>query len=391
MPSALQQIVDSLNRRLRCPIVIDDTNRILSRSGDPSVAAYFWSFRDPLPEWPIRIPARPDIGVTSRVYMPICYQGELLGHFWAFDADGVVREADFQLVHAAAESAGLILNREKLLSDLERSRERELLRDLLSTEPSLRAHASHELVSSELFVAAAPVQAIVIQPFSPSQPEPDGLVRTAMGRAMDNVRQELTPGHVLHLVRNDHGLMIVSDREPSLRWGGAARIADDLRRALSESLPGDSDWQTLAAIGQEQHSLSDAHLSYEEARQAIKVMRVVPSFGCVAEWGSLGIYRLLSQFPVGQLSRSALHPGLTQLIEHEEAGQLVRTLECYLDSGCDAKASAAEMFIHRGTLYYRLKRISQLTGADLNSGEDRLALHLSLKLGRLTGLLETPP
>ena len=43
--------------------------------------------------------------------------------------------------------------------------------------------------------------------------------------------------------------------------------------------------------------------------------------------------------------------------------------------------------IHRSTLYYRLKRIADITGTDLNSGLDRFTLHLELKLFRLTSVL----
>ncbi|HZC41282.1 MAG TPA: helix-turn-helix domain-containing protein, partial [Streptosporangiaceae bacterium] len=43
------------------------------------------------------------------------------------------------------------------------------------------------------------------------------------------------------------------------------------------------------------------------------------------------------------------------------------------------------LHLHRATLYYRLGKAERLTGADLRDGQDRLALHLGLKLARLTG------
>jgi DNA-binding PucR family transcriptional regulator len=64
----------------------------------------------------------------------------------------------------------------------------------------------------------------------------------------------------------------------------------------------------------------------------------------------------------------------------------VATLETYLDHGCDTKLTAEELFLHRASLYYRLQRIEELTGASLKSGTDRLALHLSLKLAWLLGV-----
>ncbi|MCZ9336203.1 helix-turn-helix domain-containing protein, partial [Streptomyces sp. TRM76130] len=45
--------------------------------------------------------------------------------------------------------------------------------------------------------------------------------------------------------------------------------------------------------------------------------------------------------------------------------------------------TAAELGIHRQTLYYRLTRVERLTGLDLDDGEDRLLLHMALKAHRL--------
>lgn len=62
---------------------------------------------------------------------------------------------------------------------------------------------------------------------------------------------------------------------------------------------------------------------------------------------------------------------------------LARTAEVFLDCAGQASRTAAELGIHRQTLYYRLSRVEQLTGLDLNDGEDRLLLHLALKRARL--------
>ena len=54
---------------------------------------------------------------------------------------------------------------------------------------------------------------------------------------------------------------------------------------------------------------------------------------------------------------------------------------------CEGTLSTAEaLFLHRASLYYRLQRIEELTGASLKSGSDRLVLHLGLKLARLLGV-----
>ena len=57
----------------------------------------------------------------------------------------------------------------------------------------------------------------------------------------------------------------------------------------------------------------------------------------------------------------------------------------FLDRAGQAGRTAAELGIHRQTLYYRLSRVEQLTGLDLDDGEDRLLLHMALKGGEALG------
>ncbi len=75
-------------------------------------------------------------------------------------------------------------------------------------------------------------------------------------------------------------------------------------------------------------------------------------------------------------------PGLRRLLDgsHE---QLVLTLETYLDHAGDVKSTAAELWLHRTSLYYRLRRVEEVAGVDLNRGEDRLLCHVALRLARL--------
>jgi DNA-binding PucR family transcriptional regulator len=58
-------------------------------------------------------------------------------------------------------------------------------------------------------------------------------------------------------------------------------------------------------------------------------------------------------------------------------------VEVYLDLGGHANQAAAELGVHRQTLYYRLGKAERLTHRDLSDGDDRLTVHLGLKAGRL--------
>jgi DNA-binding PucR family transcriptional regulator len=127
-------------------------------------------------------------------------------------------------------------------------------------------------------------------------------------------------------------------------------------------------------VGDARASLSLARESVNEARQALDVADRLPGLAPVARWSELGIYRVLSTVDL-----SGAHPGAAKLLA---APVLAETLETYLDLAGDAAATAGRLNLHRTTLYYRLRRIEELTGADLRDGQQRLGLHLSLKSAR---------
>ena len=92
----------------------------------------------------------------------------------------------------------------------------------------------------------------------------------------------------------------------------------------------------------------------------------VAGFGAVTSWSDLGVYRLLVQLPLHELTADALPDGLRQLMAIDAGGPLVETLETWLDEACDPRATVARLQVHRTSLYYRLSRIEEITG--LRSG-----------------------
>lgn len=119
-----------------------------------------------------------------------------------------------------------------------------------------------------------------------------------------------------------------------------------------------------------------------EARQAVHLGAVLrPERGVVA-FEDLGVYRLLLAIPdradmtrfyedlLGELARS----------DRLRGGMLIQTLDAYLQSGSVTEV-AARLTLHRNTVIYRLRRIREITGLDLNDAEARFALQMALRVG----------
>ena len=95
-------------------------------------------------------------------------------------------------------------------------------------------------------------------------------------------------------------------------------------------------------------------------------------------WGALGAWHLIVGAPP-ELAVADIHPG-AEILMRQPRPDLMLTARSVLDNGGDIATTAAELHIHRTTLYYRLERIEALTGVNLKAGPERDDLHMALRL-----------
>ncbi len=410
--SELQRVVDALARVTHRAVAIhDQQGRILAYSSHEgpvdevrtksiltrktSRPAYNWARTLGIEKAkePMRIPANREFGMDARICCPVRFDERLLGLLWLVDADESLPDQAMSEVEAAANSAALAIEHEHLIEQLERGKERELLRDLLSEQVDIRTHAAEELIGSNILVSTDCIVALVVRPVKEraGMTLKDRSLRTAIERALASVRRTLSPHQALHLVRPDHGLLLVCARLREVREGGEIERTGNLLHEEAIKALGQQSWNAVVGIGDAQKELTDAYVTYRRARQSAEVCGLVESFGDVAAWWQLGVYQTLVELSVSTLTEDSLHHGLIRLLQTREPDLWLRTLECYLDLGCDARATAKTLNLQRGSLYYRLRRMEELAGVDLRKGDDRLALHLGIKLARLAGLIDMRP
>jgi PucR family transcriptional regulator, purine catabolism regulatory protein len=67
----------------------------------------------------------------------------------------------------------------------------------------------------------------------------------------------------------------------------------------------------------------------------------------------------------------------------EYGGELLRSLEAYIEQNGQWERAARQLYCHRHTLRYRIRRIEDLTGRDLSRAHDRIELWLALRAREL--------
>ncbi|KJQ52899.1 helix-turn-helix domain-containing protein [Microbacterium sp. SA39] len=119
------------------------------------------------------------------------------------------------------------------------------------------------------------------------------------------------------------------------------------------------------------------NLAFEELPLALR-MAVRQSFVAgVRRLPALDIASIVHSLPSSGL-RSLSRRVLAPLEEADPSGTLTETLRSFLRHSGTVRAIGDELFIHRNTLAYRVRRIETLLGVDLQDGETRATLLLAL-------------
>jgi hypothetical protein len=123
--------------------------------------------------------------------------------------------------------------------------------------------------------------------------------------------------------------------------------------------------------------LAQLHLAVRRAALTRQAIRAGAALARPA-WDALGSWHLIVAAPP-DLAVADIHPGADVLARRARPDLLV-TARTVLDHGGDIARAAAQLHIHRTTLYYRLDRIEALTGVNLKTSAQRDALLMALRL-----------
>jgi PucR family transcriptional regulator, purine catabolism regulatory protein len=292
------------------------------------------------------------------------------------DEDGF-SELDRLTLHQAVTIVALELLRRRIAEDTERR----LAGDVLN------AIVSGDLVGSELerrlepFGLSQQVGAIVL-----AAPRPGG---AALGDAEVALATALRGEAMQGLVARSEGLAcaLVPGLEEEELFVLAERIGGRVARALDAHVRLGAG----RAVGGAQ-----ARRSFHEARCALEARALAaldgasdsngsgasePAGATVATYRDLGSFQLLLALQDDDALRLFCDSILAPIEQSEGAygGELMRSLEAFIEENGQWERAAKRLYCHRHTLRYRMRRVEELTGRSLANARDRIEFWLALR------------
>src|SRR6185312_14103552 len=274
-------------------------------------------------------------------------------------ADGTPQRDGNQIV--GLEHAGTVLALEfahhRVLAETELRLRRDLVEDLLAGTDDESACLRAEALGHNLRV---PNTVTILQW---QRGVAGDVIATAARRWATNARM-----HAL-AVRRPAMTVLLTDGVPE---------PSSLYRAVAADVTSD---QGSIGIGSAAVTPSELPRSFAEAQRALQVQRESMSPYGGRRFEDLGLYRILDRASDRPEVHDFVMEWLGPLLSYDSKknADLVTTLTHYLDCGGNYDDAAESLSIHRSTLRYRLGRIRDISGRDLQDVEDRLNLHLATR------------
>ncbi|CAN5703237.1 PucR family transcriptional regulator ligand-binding domain-containing protein [soil metagenome] len=172
----------------------------------------------------------------------------------------------------------------------------------------------------------------------------------------------------------------------------AQLLAKGVQRYVKGLLP---DLTISVGIGSYKKDPAQLPEAYSEARVALEIGHRIHGPSSVSNFGRTGTYKLL--FRVLQENPEELEAFYGETLEpvvHYDSRygtELVQTLITYLGNDASTVRTAGDLFAHRHTIRYRLDRVGELAGLDVDKSEDRERLTLGIKAMQLLGRVPDKP
>ena len=137
-------------------------------------------------------------------------------------------------------------------------------------------------------------------------------------------------------------------------------------------------------VGGSCNQAADVPRSYREAQLALQLIASGPLGSSVVSFDDLGVFEMLADVKDPDTIRRFVRRWLGALLDYDEIrrAELVPTLSAYLEGGQNYGHAAHTLGVHRNTLRYRLRRITEISGHDLGDPDVQFNLQLASRAWR---------
>ncbi|MEW9668131.1 PucR family transcriptional regulator [Ammoniphilus sp. 3BR4] len=400
----LEELAEMISKKVNNPITIEDFNHQLiaySKHGDWTDKARMETIMERrVPEpvlnqlWqdgilqklmekdkPIRIEEKTEVGLGKRVAISIRKSHAVLGYIYVQELNQTLGDDEVEFLRHAARAAVPMLHYRQTKRLLEEEKKKGFFWELL-----LGSSSSHHdiMIRADYLNLSLPKQfAIFVFDFRNTEFE---LIQKELVFLISNLKDFFSIREFPLWVTNQKQMILLGgESNDQENFNSLCQsFIQELKSQLQERF---GSINMTGVYGNPYKSYQYIEHSYRQAMAVLRIRRLLPKETVsIHGYPDLGIYRLLPSLLEKNTEEQFINFRLQQLKKYdkESHNHLMETLEVYLDCVGRVNLASQLLHIHPNTLAYRLKRIQEICGLDLNDPNHWVSTFIDLKLMKLS-------
>ncbi len=318
---------------------------------------------------------------VDRMVMPIVVKNSVFGHIFAWGMSTPLGGFDLSVLEATATTLSLDLLRKLSVKEVENRYRTEFFEGLTSPD---RARREKAIEKASVFNLGKDEEYLsIIINFETERKETYSLIEEDLIRMINLseclIREYEIQGIVIS--KTDSVILILSFSGKTSAEQKLRGMEQNFKKALESNRYHSA---VNIGIGRMYPGIEQFHKSFQDSLKAMRISRVEETKG-IRHFEGLGVFKLLSQEMMDEELERFYETTLMPLVEYDQkkSTELVKTLEAYFENNGNFKKISDDIFAHYNTVLYRMQRIREVTGMDLERFDDRLSLEIAVKIKKL--------
>lgn len=323
----------------------------------------------------------------TRVVMPIVLKNHVYGHIFAWSLNTSLGSFELSIIELASTTIALIVLQELSVKEVEIRYRSEFFEDLISTDIKRkkkvleRAHFFN-LNPEDYYVVEVMSFKLKVEDenedgnyFEDLKDYANNIVKIA-----EEIMEYLDLRGIVSAKFNGVQILLGLDKVTRID----ERIKEFNQRFYNTLKERFRNMEIRIGVGRVYKGLAKANKSFSDALKTIRIGKALTDKEIIT-FNELGIFKILCQdFLVEELEdfyKTTLKP----LVDYDEkrSTELVKTLEAYFTCNGNLTKMSENLYTHYNTVLYRINRIKEITGLNLDDPNDRLNLEIALKIREL--------
>lgn len=321
----------------------------------------------------------------KRMVMPIIIRDNIYGHLFSWATNMPLGGFDLAIIESASTTIGLSLLQDLSVKEVEIRYRSEFFEDLISVDIKRKKKALDRarffnLNTENKYLIEVISCSMKWEHIDEDEEESINYIRDFVNTIVPSVEELMgylkLEGLVATKVNGMQILLGFENEKPIMKK------IQEFNKKLMEILNKKSkNIEFKMGVGRIYSDLENVNKSFLDALRAVRIGKTITNKEVVT-FDELGIFKILSQDFLNDELEDFYNTTLKPLVDYDKkkSTELVKTLEIYFKNTGNLTRISEQLFAHYNTVLYRVNRINEITGMNLDDPNHRLNLEIALKI-----------